>query len=75
MSELSPIRERIQVLKDTLTTGKAFTDEQIGWMVRAIELQQNLIDAGNTYINELSVDNLKKGIEIHELREKFGIHE
>jgi hypothetical protein len=75
MSELSPIRERIQVLKDTLTTGKAFTDAQIKWMVRTIELQQDLGDAAHTYINELTVSNLRKDIEIHELREKFGIHE
>jgi hypothetical protein len=75
MSELSPMRERIQVLKDTIASQKGFTDEQIKWMVRTIELQQDLGDAAHTYINELTVSNLRKDIEIHELREKFGIHE
>jgi hypothetical protein len=75
MSELSPMRERIQVLKYIITSQKGFTDGQIKWMVRTIELQQDLGDAAHTYINELTVSNLRKDIEIHELREKFGIHE
>jgi hypothetical protein len=71
VSELSPIRQRIQDMNAIIDAGKPFTDTQIKWMVRAIELQQNTLDAGERYIEELTVSNLNKDIEIHELREKY----
>lgn len=44
-----------------------FTDDQILWLVDMVELQQNLIDAGNVFIEELRVANFRKDLDLHEL--------
>lgn len=49
-----------------------FGDDQILWLVDMVELQQNLIDAGNVYIEELRVENFRKGLDLHELSNKIN---
>jgi hypothetical protein len=49
-----------------------FTDDQILWLVDMVELQQNLIDAGNVFIEELRVANFRKDLDLHELSTKIN---
>lgn len=68
MSSYPKIWNSIEKAKDQLERGIPFTTAQSKWFVGAMEAAQNLIDADERLIHTLTVENLKKGIEISELK-------